>query len=53
MRFLQRKHFKLKSTGFTTAAQAVGKQFKEAPMEDAIFSEISRKVREGEAREHA
>eukprot|EP00966_Prymnesium_polylepis_P010383 239511-Prymnesium_polylepis.1 len=50
-RYLQRKHFRMKSTGFATAAQAVAKQCKEAPLEGAIFSEVSRRV--AEAREHA
>ena len=50
-RYLQRKHFVLKSTGFTTAAAAAAKQCEEAPLDDAIFSEVSRRVKE--SREHA
>ena len=50
-RHLQRKHFKLKSTGFATAARAAGKHCVGAPLEDAIYSEVSRRV--AESREHA
>ena len=50
-KYLQRKHFKLKSTGFATAAQAVAKQCKEAPASDAIYSIVSRRVQE--SREYA
>lgn len=51
LRYLQRKHYKLKSTGFTTAAEAAGKQHVEAAVEASIYGEVSRKVQE--AREHA
>eukprot|EP00966_Prymnesium_polylepis_P001779 40828-Prymnesium_polylepis.1 len=50
-RYRQRKHYILKSTGFTTAAAAAAKQCEEAPLDDAIYSEVSRRVKE--AREHA
>ena len=49
--YLLRKHYKLKSTGFTTAVQAAGKQHVEPAVEAAIYGEVSRKVKA--AREHA
>ena len=50
-RYAQRKHYKLKSTGFATAARAAAKQCEEAPAEDAIFSVVTQRVKD--SREHS
>ena len=45
-KYLQRKHFKLKSTGFATAAKAAKAQCEEAVSEETIESVVSRRIAE-------
>ena len=50
-RWLHRKHYKIKKTGFATAARAVSEQAKEAVAEDGIYNVITRW--QAESMEHA